>query len=128
MTRGLDGSSLDGVTASISRLTISVAELDRSLPLYENVLGLTRRYALPGLVMLADGAGVEVLLHERTPTPGDASIAPSFRVDDVDAATTDALLVGATVIDEPADQAWGERQSVLHDVDGHVLCLVAPLT
>lgn len=61
MTRGLGGSSLDGVTASISRLTISVAELDRSLPLYENVLGLTRRYALPGLVMLADGAGVEVL-------------------------------------------------------------------
>ena len=112
---------------AISRLTISVAELDRSLPLYENVLGLTRRYALPGLVMLETSNEVEVLLHERPPTPGDAAIAPSFRVADVDAATADALLAGATVIDEPADQAWGERQAVLHDVDGHVICLVAPL-
>jgi catechol 2,3-dioxygenase-like lactoylglutathione lyase family enzyme len=115
------------VTAAISRLTISVAELDRSLPLYENVLGLSRRYALPGLVMLATANDIEVLLHERAPTPGDAAIAPSFRVDDVDAATADAVLAGATLIDEPADQAWGERQSVLHDVDGHVICLVAPL-
>jgi len=115
------------VTSALSRFTISVAELDRSLPLYENVLGLTRRYALPGLVMLATSNDVEVLLHERPPTPGDAAIAPSFRVDDADAATADALLAGATVIDEPADQAWGERQSVLHDVDGHVICLVAQI-
>ena len=115
------------MTSALSRFTISVAELDRSLPLYENVLGLTRRYALPGLVMLATSNDVELLLHERPPTPGDAAIAPTFRVDDVDAATADALLVGATVIDEPADQAWGERQSVLHDADGHVICLVAPL-
>ena len=113
--------------AAISRFTISVAELDRSLPLYENVLGLTRRYALPGLAMLAAANDVEVLLHERPPTPGDAGVAPTFRVDDVDAATADALLAGATIIDEPADQPWGERQSVLHDVDGHVVCLVAPL-
>jgi predicted enzyme related to lactoylglutathione lyase len=115
------------VTSAVSRFTISVAELDRALPLYENVLGLTRRYALPGLVMLSTSNDVEVLLHERPPTPGDASIAPSFRVDDVDAAAESALLAGATVIDAPADQAWGERQAELHDVDGHVLCLVASL-
>ena len=115
------------MTSSVSRFTISVAELDRSLPLYEHVLGLTRRYALPGLVMLATANDVEVLLHERPPTPGDAGIAPTFRVDDVDSTTADALLAGATIIDEPADQVWGERQSVLHDVDGHVICLVAPL-
>jgi catechol 2,3-dioxygenase-like lactoylglutathione lyase family enzyme len=118
----------DTVT-TLSRITISVASLDRALALYDGVLGLERRYASPGLVMLAagSGGGVEVLLHERPPTPGDAGVAPSFRVSDVDAATAAALLVGATVIDEPSDQPWGERQSVLHDVDGHVLCLVAPL-
>ena len=115
------------MTAAISRFTISVAELSRALLLYEGVLGLDRRYALPGLVMLATSNGVEVLLHERTPTPGDAGIAPSFRVTDVDAATGDAVVAGATLIDPPTDQAWGERQSVLHDADGHVLCLVAPL-
>jgi predicted enzyme related to lactoylglutathione lyase len=115
------------VTTSISRLTISVAALDHALPLYEGVLGLTRLYAMPGLAMLADSAGVQVLLHERTPTPGDAGVAASFRVGDVDAATENALLAGATIIDPPADQAWGERQAVLHDADGHLLCLVAPL-
>jgi len=115
------------VTTSLSRVTVSVAELDRALPLYEGVLGLSRRYAVPGLIMLADDEGVEVLLHERPPTPGDAGVAASFRVDDVDAAAESALLAGATIIDAPSDQAWGERQAVLHDVDGHVLCLVAPL-
>ena len=115
------------MTTAVSRVTVSVAELDRALPLYEGALGLARRYAVPGLVMLADSAGVEVLLHERPPTPGDAGVAASFRVDDVDAATESALLAGASIIDGPADQAWGERQAVLHDADGHVLCLVAPI-
>lgn len=115
------------MTTSISRVTLSVAELDRALPLYEGALGLARRYAVPGLVMLADAAGVEVLLHERPPTPGDTGVAASFRVDDVDAAAESALLAGASIIDPPADQAWGERQAVLHDADGHVLCLVAPI-
>jgi uncharacterized glyoxalase superfamily protein PhnB len=30
-------------------------------------------------------------------------------------------------VDAPADQPWGERQAVLTDLDGHVICLVAPL-
>lgn len=112
---------------TISRITISVASLERAIPLYEGVLALDRRYAYPGLVMLAAG-DVEVLLHERPPTPGEAGIAPSFRVADVDRATADALRAGATIIDEPSDQPWGERQSVLHDADAHVICLVAPLS
>jgi uncharacterized glyoxalase superfamily protein PhnB len=38
-----------------------------------------------------------------------------------------ALGFGAAVIDAPADQPWGERQAVLTDPDGHVVCLVAPV-
>ena len=56
-----------------------------------------------------------------------AELAATFSVSDVDAATESALLAGASIVDGPADQAWGERQSVLHDADGHVLCLVAPI-
>jgi len=41
--------------------------------------------------------------------------------------TAAAEKAGATVIDAPADQPRGERQSVLTDPDGHVVCLVAPL-
>ena len=68
----------------------------------------------------------ELLLHERPPTPGLAGVAVSFLVWDVDATTAAAERAGAEVIDAPADQPRGERQSVLTDPDGHVLCLVAP--
>ena len=86
-------------------------------PLYQNVLGLTRRCALPGLVMLAGPRTTSrSCCTSAHPTPGDASIAPSFRVDDVDAAAADALLAGATVI-EACRPGLGDRQSVLHDVD-----------
>jgi predicted enzyme related to lactoylglutathione lyase len=117
----------------IARLTISVNDLALALPLYRDVIGLTELSAVEGLAMLTTGAdasagaATEVLLHQRTPTPGDAGVAASFEVSDVDAATAAAVEAGAAVVDEPADQVWGERQSVLRDRDGHILCLVAPL-
>jgi len=77
--------------------------------------------------MFVTNDGIELQLHERPPTPGDAGVAISFGVDDVDAVTIAAVAAGASVIKEPADQPWGERQSVLHDPDGHVFCLAAPL-
>lgn len=116
----------------IARLTISVEELPRALALYEGVIGLARSYEVEGLVMLAtepdsDGRSVEVLLHERPTTLGDTGVAASFTVADVDAATAAAVEAGAAIIDEPADQEWGERQSVLRDADGHIVSLVARL-
>jgi predicted enzyme related to lactoylglutathione lyase len=113
--------------SNISRLTISIANLQESRPLYEHVLNTTVKYEMPGMAMLVTNDGIELQLHERPPTPGDAGVAISFGVDDVDEVTKAAVAAGASVIKEPADQAWGERQSVLHDVDGHVFCLVALL-
>jgi predicted enzyme related to lactoylglutathione lyase len=112
---------------SISRVTISVADVNRSSRLYADALGLPPKYEMPGIAMLVTSDGVELQLHERPPTPGDAGVAISFGVDDVDAVTKAAVAAGASIIKEPADQPWGERQSVLRDVDGHVFCLVAPL-
>jgi uncharacterized glyoxalase superfamily protein PhnB len=96
--------------------------------LYEGALEIPLKYELPGMAMLITDDGIELPLHERPPTPGDAGVAISFGVDDVDAVTKRAVEAGASIIKEPADQRWGERQSVLHDVDGHVFCLVAPLS
>jgi uncharacterized glyoxalase superfamily protein PhnB len=111
----------------LRRVIVSVSRLERSLPLYRDALGLAEKYRQGEVVMLGvAGSAVEVLLHERPPTAGLAGVAVSFLVDDVDAATALAVKAGATVVDEPADQPWGERQSVLTDPDGHVLCLVAP--
>lgn len=112
----------------IKRIVVSVADLDRALELYRDVLGLkenqrvgeTARLGLPG----GDG---ELFLHQRTPTPGLAGVSVIFTVDDVDADTEAAVRVGATVLDEPVNQPWGERMSVFTDADGHVVCLSGPI-
>lgn len=115
------------VTTSLARIIISVSSLEDSLPLYRDALGLTVTYTAGQVARLStDGPPVEVMLHERPPTPGDFGIAVSFRVEDVDGVTEAAVAAGATIVDPPADQPWGERQAVLHDRDGQVICLVMP--
>ncbi|WP_328367991.1 VOC family protein [Micromonospora zamorensis] len=111
----------------LRRIIVSVADRERALALYRDALGLTEKYSAGEMVALAvPDSGVELLLHERPPTPGLAGVAVSFLVSDVDAATAAAVKAGAQVVDAPADQPWGERQSVLTDPDGHVICLVTP--
>lgn len=113
----------------LQRVIISVAEKERSLALYRDVFGLTEKYGQGDMAMLViPGGDVEVLLHQRPPTSGPYGVAVSFVVDEVDAVTAAAEKAGASVVDAPADQPWGERQAVLTDPDGHVVCLVAPAT
>lgn len=113
----------------LQRIIVSVADRGRALALYRDVLGLAEKYSAGDMVMLAiPGTETELLLHQRPPTPGRAGVAMSFVVTDVDAATAAAEQAGATVIDAPADQPWGERQSVITDPDGHVVCLTATPT
>jgi catechol 2,3-dioxygenase-like lactoylglutathione lyase family enzyme len=112
---------------TVGRITVSVADLTKARKLYERTLLLALKYEMPGMAMLVTGDGIELQLHERPPTPGDAGVAISFRVDDVDSVTNAAVVVGASIIKQPQDEPWGERQAVLRDADGHVICLVAPL-
>ena len=113
----------------LTRITVSVEDLDCSLALYRDALGLVEQYRDGDVAMLAvaGGGGPQVLLHRRTPQPSVAGVAASLRVDDVDRMTKAAVAAGAHVLDAPSDQPWGERQSVLTDVDGHVLCLVGAI-
>ena len=107
----------------VRRIIVSVADRERALGLYRDALGLAELYRAGDSVVLGV-PGVEIMLHERPPTSGPAGVAASFVVDDVDAVTAAAEKAGATVVDAPADQPWGERQAVLTDLDGHVFCLV----
>ncbi len=92
------------------------------------MLDLRRTQESPGIVGLALARGIELMLHERPPTPGDAGVAPVFRVANVDAAQLPRRPASARRSSTPPrDEPWGERQAVLHDVDGHVFCLVTPL-
>jgi uncharacterized glyoxalase superfamily protein PhnB len=110
----------------LQRVIVSVADLGPALGLYRDTLGFREQYRAGDVVALGAG-GVELLLHQRPPTPGPAGVAVSFLVDDVDAVTAAAEKAGASVIDAPADQPWGERQAVLTDLDGHVFCLAGPI-
>lgn len=112
-------------TTGLRRMIVSVADVERSLRFYRDVLELAANPAPPGFAVLSVPGGIDLMLHERPPTPGLAGVAASFAVSDVDAATKAAAEIGCTVLDEPADQPWGERQSVLTDPDGHVVCLVS---
>jgi uncharacterized glyoxalase superfamily protein PhnB len=113
----------------LRRVIVSVADLGPAVGLYRDALGFAEKYRTDEIVMLESSAGgFEVLLHQRPPTPGLAGVAVSYLVDDVDAATAAAEKAGAGVVDAPADQPWQERQAVLTDVDGHVFCLVGPLS
>jgi uncharacterized glyoxalase superfamily protein PhnB len=112
---------------ALRRIIVSVADRERALALYRDALGLVEHYRAGETVALGVAGGdLEVMLHERPPTPGPAGVAASFVVDDVDAVTAAAEKAGATIVDAPADQPWGERQAVLTDADGHVFCLVRP--
>jgi predicted enzyme related to lactoylglutathione lyase len=111
----------------LQRVTVSVTDLGPALGLYRDALGFSEKYRAADVVMLGvPGGGLELLLHRRPPTPGLYGVTASYLVDDVDASTAAAEKAGATVVDAPADQPWGERQAVLTDVDGHPFCLVAP--
>ncbi|HEY1969999.1 MAG TPA: VOC family protein [Pseudonocardia sp.] len=115
---------------TLTRVIVSVADLERALAFYDGVLGLHQKIAPPGFAMLTMGSGpgaVELMLHERTPRPSMAGVALTVRVPDVDRTTQAAQALGCTIIDRAADQPWGERQAVLTDPDGHVICLSSPL-
>ncbi|MHA7986025.1 VOC family protein [Rathayibacter sp. CAU 1779] len=111
---------------SVSRIVVSVSDLERSLGVYAEALGLPVTWSNDDVAAL-DAGGVEVMLHRRQPTPGEHGIAATITVHDVDRATTAAVAAGAEVVHGPDDEPWGERQVVLHDPDGHVICLVTPI-
>jgi predicted enzyme related to lactoylglutathione lyase len=111
---------------NLKRAIVSVSSLDLALLLYRDALGLIELNRQDGVVTLQVGAGdFQLVLHERPPTPSPAGVALSFRVDDLETVVQVGEKAGATVLDPPALQPWGERQAVLSDTDGHIFCLVS---
>ncbi|KXP07829.1 VOC family protein [Tsukamurella pseudospumae] len=111
------------MTASISRLVVSVAALGPALAFYEGLLGLRLARAAGELAWLTTGDGVELMLHERATRPSDTAVALGFLVPDL-AGTVDAWTArGGAVVDPPEERPWGERMAVVRDPDGHLVCL-----
>jgi catechol 2,3-dioxygenase-like lactoylglutathione lyase family enzyme len=107
----------------LNRIIVSTADLGPSLAFYRDVVGLAGPAEAQGFATLRVADGVDLLLHERPATPSDTSVAASFVVPDVDATVRAWKEQGGAVVDEPSDRPWGERQAVVRDPDGHLVCL-----
>lgn len=57
------------------------------------------------------------------PTGGRSSCLFSIQLSDCDSATTQAVAAGAEVIQQPKDEPWGSRGSVVLDPFGYRWCL-----
>lgn len=85
-------------------------------------LGFARSYAFgdddaPRFVAMDRGADSLGLAAG----PADHSFAYWVYVDDVDTVYGTLLSSGATAVEEPTDQPWGERTATVRDPDGNVV-------
>jgi uncharacterized glyoxalase superfamily protein PhnB len=102
---------------------LEVGDMDAALAFYRDALGgvLTYSFPLEGgeplYVALAVGSSsLGIGFSETPPPPGNVLL--WFYVDDVDRVTGELASAGASVLEEPVDQPWGERTSLIADPFG----------
>ncbi len=100
--------------------------LEQATAFYTQVLGLQVVMDHGWIVTLAEpqrpDVQLSVMTHDAT-----APVVPaaSIQVDDVDAAYQAAQAVGAEIVHELTDEAWGVRRFFVRDPDGHVINILA---
>jgi methylmalonyl-CoA/ethylmalonyl-CoA epimerase len=114
----------------VGQLAIPVADLERALAFYRDVLGLRLLFrAPPGLAFLQCGDVRLMLAQKQEGEPSTPAGVIYYRVADLDAAYTSLRARGVTFVDEPhliARLADHELWMVfLRDPDDHLLALMA---
>lgn len=123
-----------------SRLAYSilyVADLERSIRFYRDVIGLPFRFSNESYAEFAtEGAKFSLFARSDLPrligreVPADEVPWPQgevvFFVDDVDAEYERLVGLGVTVLASPTDRPWGERTLHVADPDGNVVELTRP--
>jgi lactoylglutathione lyase len=119
-------------------VVLVVADLDRSLEFYVDVLGLELGHRSGPYAQLATGA-TRVALYERaamaetlgkplaTPSEDAPAFELGFKVPDCDAAYGEILERGANPVVEPTDRVWGQRTAYVRDPDGYLVELAQDL-
>lgn len=101
---------------------LEVPDIDAALAFYRDALGGVVQYQFPPegepvyLSLLVGASSLGIGLTESPRPPGNVML--WFYVDDVDRVAAALVDAGATMIDEPADQVWGERTALLTDPFG----------
>lgn len=127
-TRKPPGGMAPGMQAVNAHLT--VRNVEQALEFCERALGFKRRFTVPGPdgglthAELSHGDAVVMLGPESPrsqppPSPGKSPVTLYVYVDDVDVVTAQAREAGATIEEDPKDQFWGDRASVIVDPSGH---------
>ena len=117
--------------------SLTVSNIERSIRFYEDALGFVVTFAIPG----PDGAPVHAGLENgtaslmvglpMTESPRSADTSPPGRgvnlyvgvaaTDDIDALFERAKRSGASVVQEPTDEFWGDHDWSIADPDGYVI-------
>ena len=106
---------------------VATPDLDRSLRFYRDLLGGRVAYEFPGPDGRTVYAGVDIGRSHigigfDVDVVGGSAASPSVSlwvyVDDCDATVELLRGAGVPVIEEPADQVWGERVALVTDPDG----------
>jgi lactoylglutathione lyase len=113
-------------------LILIVADLDRALGFYVDVLGLRLRHRSGDYAQLDTGT-TRLALYTRSAMAKTLAMAldspPSnapgfevgFKVTNVDAAFNELIARGAHPVMPPTDRFWGQRTAYLRDPDGHLI-------
>jgi lactoylglutathione lyase len=114
---------------------ITVQDLDRALAFYRDVGGGEVTYTFP-----PEGEGDPVYVTVRVAdTQLGLGVDPNFTgpavqpmelcayTNDCDAAVAQLRAAGGNVLEEPADQPWGERMARVADPDGYRLTILSTL-
>ena len=104
------------------------ADMGPALGFYRDLLGATVTYEFPGPDGQPAYAGLELGSSHlgigrdpaATPEPSERPVLWVY-ADDCDAAVERLREAGVTVVEEPADQPWGERVARVLDPDGNVV-------
>jgi lactoylglutathione lyase len=125
------------VPSRLGYAILFVADIERSVRFYRDVIGLPFRFANESYAEFAtEGAKFSLFARSqlreligREPSTGGASWAHgevSFLVEDVDAEHERLESAGVEVLAPPTDRPWGERTLHLTDPDGHLIELARP--
>jgi lactoylglutathione lyase len=111
---------------------LSTPDLARALGFYEDLLGGTVTYRFPddgeaqyvGLDLGSSHLGIGAV-PELDAETGVQRFSLWVYVDDCDAVVETSRAAGATILEEPVDQPWGERVARVADPDGNVVMIGA---
>lgn len=111
---------------------LEVSDMGVALEFYRDALGGVVTYQFPPegepvyLSLTTGSTTMGIGLTESPLPPGNLML--WFYVDDVDRVTAELAEAGARVVEEPVDQPWGERTSLMTDPFGTRLHLGAAIS